>query len=79
MLGVAGIIAAAGVIILLQVPVLRKKKLKKELWAFWILLLLGVGISISKSILLNIPTPMSWIAIALKPFSDFLIHIGLIK
>ncbi|MBW7474254.1 hypothetical protein K0T92_05820 [Paenibacillus oenotherae] len=65
--------------VMLQVPPLRKKKLTRELWAFWILLLLGVGISIAKIVMRNVPTPLEWIAMALQPFSDFLIRIGLIK
>lgn len=79
MLGVAGIVAAAGFIAMLQVPVLRQKKLKKELWVFWVILLLGAGIGISRALKIYVPTPAAWIAAALKPFSDFLVSIGMIK
>ncbi|TKH45142.1 hypothetical protein NST83_01735 [Paenibacillus sp. FSL R10-2782] len=78
-LNILGILLVAVAISMLEVPYMRKKRLKKELWLFSILLLLGVGISIAKALSWFIPTPLDWIAAVYRPFSDFLTHIGLIK
>ncbi|MDQ0493802.1 hypothetical protein QOZ95_001964 [Paenibacillus brasilensis] len=79
MVSVLGILLVAAVICLLEVPYMWKKGLKKELWLFSILLLLGIGISSVKILVWTVPTPLDWITVIYKPFSDFLIHIGLIK
>ncbi|EHS59720.1 hypothetical protein WG8_0293 [Paenibacillus sp. Aloe-11] len=79
MVKVLGILVLAAVICLLEVPYMWKKGLKKELWLFSILLLLGIGISSAKALSWTIPTPLDWITALYRPFSDFLIRIGLIK
>ncbi|MEK5237407.1 hypothetical protein NST99_17105 [Paenibacillus sp. FSL L8-0470] len=76
---ILGIMLSAAAIIFLEVPYMLRKRLKKELWVFSILLLLGVGISSAKALQWDIPTPLDWITIVYKPFTDFLTHIGLIK
>lgn len=72
MWGVIIILAIAVGIVMIEVPYLRKQQLKKELWVFLILLLLGTGLSIAKSLNIDIPNPSDWIAIVLKPLSDVL-------
>ncbi|ASR49445.1 hypothetical protein B4V02_23555 [Paenibacillus kribbensis] len=79
MVNVLGILLVAVVICLLEVPYMWKKGLKKELWLFSVLLVLGVGISCAKAFTWTIPTPLDWITAIYRPFSNFLIHIGLIK
>jgi hypothetical protein len=76
---IIGILLVAAAISIFEVPYMWKKGLRKELWLFSILLLLGVGISSAKALAWTIPTPLDWIAVVYKPFSDFLIRIGLIK
>jgi hypothetical protein len=77
MMGILGILVVAGVIALVEVPSLLKKGLKKELWVFGILLLLGTGLSIAQGLQMNIPNPLDGIAAVYKPMSDFLF--GLLK
>lgn len=72
MLASAGILIAAVIIMIIEVPSLLKKRQKKELWVFGILLLLGTGLSIAESLQVDIPNPLDGIAIVYKPFSDFL-------
>ncbi|WP_431091076.1 hypothetical protein [Paenibacillus sp. 8b26] len=79
LMNVLGILLVAVAISMFEVPYMRKKGLKKELWLFYILLFLGVGISSAKALSGFIPTPLDWIAAVYRPFSDFLTHIGLIK
>ncbi|MNN09370.1 hypothetical protein D3C81_1222490 [compost metagenome] len=76
---IMGIMLSAAAIIFLEVPYMLRKRLKKELWVFSILLLLGVGISSVEALQWAIPTPLDWITAVYKPFTDFLTHIGLIK
>ncbi|MGQ3480068.1 MULTISPECIES: hypothetical protein [unclassified Paenibacillus] len=76
---ILGIMLSAAVIMILEVPYMLRKRLRKELWVFSILLLLGVGISSAKSLQWTTPTPLNWITAVYKPFTDFLTHIGLIK
>lgn len=76
---IIGIFLVAAVISLIEVPDMWKKGFKKELWLFFILLFFAVGISCAKVLHWLIPTPLDWITAIYRPFSNFLIHMGLIK
>ncbi|MEH7126437.1 hypothetical protein V7122_13810 [Bacillus sp. JJ1532] len=71
MLMVIGIFVIAIIIIAIEVPYLKKNKLKKESWVFSILLIIGVGLSIAYNLHLYIPNPLQGLAVIFKPFSDF--------
>ncbi|OIK08425.1 hypothetical protein BIV60_26380 [Bacillus sp. MUM 116] len=72
MLGVAGTIVAAIMMVVFEIPNLRKKKLTKELWVFSFLMLIAVGLGIAQSLGLKIPNPLNGITIVFKPLSDFI-------
>ncbi|MDQ8735187.1 hypothetical protein [Paenibacillus sp. LHD-38] len=72
MLAIAGILTVSIAIAILEVPALRKKKWKKELWVFSVLLLIGAGLSIAQSLHVKIPNPLDWISFIYKPLSDSL-------
>ncbi|CAM4320442.1 hypothetical protein L1N85_15360 [Paenibacillus alkaliterrae] len=74
MVVIVGILAAAIVMIMLEVPTLRKQKMKKELWVFSILMLVAVGLSIAMGLQIDIPNPVDGITMLYKPFSDFVFH-----
>ncbi|WP_026573413.1 hypothetical protein [Bacillus sp. UNC438CL73TsuS30] len=71
MLGVAGTIVAAILMMAFEIPNLWKKKLRKELWVFSILMLMAAGLGIAHSLDLPIPNPINGITIIFKPLSDF--------
>ncbi|MDN3019655.1 hypothetical protein PH210_26175 [Paenibacillus sp. BSR1-1] len=72
MLGVAGTIVAAIIMIAFEIPYLKKKKLTKELWVFSFLMLFAVGLGIAHSLNWPIPNPLDGIRTVLQPFSDFI-------
>ena len=72
MLAVAGILVIVAVIIAIDVPSLLRKKLKKELWIFSILLLFGTALSIAQALNIKIPNPLDWITAIYKPLSDMI-------
>ncbi|MEW9669859.1 hypothetical protein [Ammoniphilus sp. 3BR4] len=72
-----GILFISGILAMMEVPSLFKKKLRKELWVFSILLVCGTGLSIAMVLNKEIPNPLDWITALYKPFSDFLY--GLLK
>lgn len=72
MVAVAGILVIVAVIIAIDVPPLLRKKLKKELWIFSILLLFGTALSIAQALNMKIPNPLDWITAIYKPFSDMI-------
>ena len=74
---ISGILLVTVVISLIEVPSLLKKGLKKELWVFGILILLGTGLNIAQGLKIDIPNPLDWINVVYKPFSDFVL--GLFK
>lgn len=74
-MAIAGILLIAILIIVLEVPPLWKKKQKRELWVYSLLLLFGVGLSIAESLDLNIPNPLDWIAVIYKPLSDLVMSL----
>ncbi len=77
MWAIAGIITATAAIAIIEIPSLWRKKWKKELWAFSILLLFGAGLSFALSLHANIPNPLDWITFVYKPLIDALS--GLLK
>ncbi|MGM0880393.1 MAG: hypothetical protein ACQEXQ_05050 [Bacillota bacterium] len=72
MWAITGIIVTASFIVMIEVPPLLRAKLKRELWLFSILLLLGIVLSIAKSLQLAIPNPLDMLWIIFQPFSDWL-------
>lgn len=69
---VFGIVALAIAIALIEVPNLLKRGLRKELWIFAILLLLGTGFSIAEGAQVKIPNPMDALAFIYKPLTQWL-------
>lgn len=72
MLGVAGVLVAAIIILVKEVPYLKKKGLKREMWAFSFLLLFAVGIGIAISLHLHIPSPRDGLTYIYKPLGEML-------
>lgn len=70
MWAITGILAAGILIAILEVPPLLKRKLKKELYVFFLLLVFGIGLSIAQTLSMNIPNPLDWIKVVYKPLSD---------
>lgn len=68
MLVTMAIVAIAVIIAFIEVPYLLKKGLKKELWTFFILLLVGTGLSIAEGLEVDIPNPMEALAVIYQPF-----------
>ncbi|MDW8802542.1 hypothetical protein P8V03_15450 [Clostridium sp. A1-XYC3] len=55
------------VIILIEVPALIKKGLKKELKVFFVLLFISMSLSIAKGLNMNIPNPFDLLTIIYNP------------
>ncbi|PWA12238.1 hypothetical protein DCC39_07345 [Pueribacillus theae] len=72
MLSLIGILAVTAAIIAIDVPPLLKKKQKKELWAFFILLGFGVTLGILMSFEVNIPNPLEFIHWIFKPIISWI-------
>jgi len=72
MFKVLGILGVSVAIMMIEVPSLLKKGLKKELVLFSVLLLIGVGLSIGNAMHLKIPNPLTGLTVVFKPFSDFI-------
>ncbi|MET3292762.1 UNVERIFIED_CONTAM: putative membrane protein YczE [Brevibacillus sp. OAP136] len=67
---VLGILIVILIICLLEVPSLLKKKQRRELLAFSVLLLVGTGLNIALALHIELPNPMDWIIAVYKPVSD---------
>lgn len=70
MLKISGIFAVTAVIAMLEVPLLWKQKLVKELWVFAILLLVGAGLSFALIMHVTLPSPLDFLTWIYKPISD---------
>ncbi|MFD4816626.1 hypothetical protein [Peribacillus butanolivorans] len=71
-MAVTVILILVAIIIAIDVPSLLRKKLKKELWIFSVLLLFGTALSISQALNIKIPNPLDWITAIYKPLSDMI-------
>lgn len=67
---IVGVFFLAFLIGLLEVPQLIQKKFKKELWVFFSLLVIGIGLGIARSIDLDLPSPLNLIITIYKPISE---------
>lgn len=72
MYSIFGILIVAIGMVLYEVPSLIKKRFKKELWVFSILLMFGVFISILESLNIDMPNPSDWLTIIYSPFNSLL-------
>jgi membrane associated rhomboid family serine protease len=72
MWAISGILAAAGVIFIIEAPALLKRRSIKELWIFSILLVVGTVLSILLSLQVNLPHHLDWITAIYRPFSDLM-------
>ncbi|MFD2442840.1 hypothetical protein ACFSO7_02370 [Bacillus sp. CGMCC 1.16607] len=72
MVAVAGILVIVAIIIAIDVPPLLRKKLKKELWIFSILLLIGIVLSVAQVLEMKIPNPLEWIIAIYQPLSNMI-------
>ncbi|MED4286051.1 hypothetical protein P4678_07430 [Priestia megaterium] len=75
MLGVLGLLIVCTLVIWFEVPKLRQKKAKKELWLFYTVLAIGMVVSICKALGLNVPNPSDLSTAIFKPVSIFLLHL----
>lgn len=69
---VLSVLAFGTVLCFYEIPQMLKSKSYKELWAFSILLALGVVLVILKSLNVTISNPSDWIAWVYSPVSDLL-------
>lgn len=72
MLKSVGILLVAAVILFIEVPSLVEKKYNKELIVFYILLTIGVGLSIAYSLGKSIPNPIDLLTFIYQPLHDAL-------
>lgn len=78
MLSIVLILVVTSYIIWFVAPNLFKNKYYKELWAFFILLSIGVVTSLLVNLLNNIPTPLQVITNILSPLILLLKNMGLV-
>lgn len=74
MLASIGVLVAAVLMFIIEVPNLFKKGLKRETLVFSILLLIGTLLSILHLYNIDPPSPHKWIAIIYRPLSDIIYH-----
>lgn len=67
MLPIIGILAVVIVIIVLEVPMLWRKKWYKELWVFSIILLFGTVLSIAIALRVKLPNLIDWMIVIYNP------------
>ncbi len=72
MVAVIGIFVIVAVIVAIDVPPLLRKKCKKELGIFSVLLLFGTALSIAQALNIKFANPLDWITTIYKPLSDII-------
>ncbi|WP_308639812.1 hypothetical protein [Paenibacillus silvisoli] len=73
MWAITGIVVLSGVCAAVDMPMMKGRA--KELWVFWLLLLLGAGLSIAVALRLPIPNPLDMIAVVFRPVGYWLHNI----
>jgi hypothetical protein len=72
MWAIAGILFAGGFITYIEAPYMIKKRMIKELYIFFILLFIGLTVSILQAIRIRLPNPLDLISVIYKPISDLI-------
>ncbi|MCY9661246.1 hypothetical protein P5G65_01200 [Paenibacillus chondroitinus] len=67
------ILLAVAAIVLIEVPRMRRKRLKKELWSFSVLLVLGTALCVSKALGSHLRSPLAYISYVFKPMGELLL------
>jgi hypothetical protein len=70
---ITGILMSAVIIFIIDGRLLWRKKLKKELWVFCILLLTGTGLSVAQSLNVKIPNPIEAIVFLFLPVTKAIV------
>ncbi|BFT75741.1 hypothetical protein [Paenibacillus sp. P36] len=66
------ILLAVAAIVLIEVPRMRRKRLKKELWSFSVLLVLGTALCVAKALGAHLRSPLVYISYVFKPMGELL-------
>ncbi|MDH6370710.1 hypothetical protein M2444_002495 [Paenibacillus sp. PastF-3] len=69
-MGIVVTLIVVAVIAAIEVPLMWKKKLIKEMWAFSFLLLLGAFFSLINALHISVSNPLGWMIFIYKPISD---------
>ena len=77
MLAIFGIISASVLIILIELPTLRKEKFSKDSFVFGFFFLIAVTLAITLAVNPNLPTPFDWLIMVFKPLNYWVDHISL--
>lgn len=76
MLAIFGIICVCVLVILIELPELRKEKFSKDSFAFGLFLLIAVTLAITLAVNLSLPTPIDWLLMVFKPLNYWVDHIS---
>jgi hypothetical protein len=69
------IAAAAIVIVLMEVPYLRKNSSQKDLWVFYLMLGIGVAINGAQGLQIQLPNPAEWMEAVFNPLSSLVFRL----
>ncbi len=69
-MGIVVILIVVAVIATIEVPLMWRKKLIKEMWVFSFLLLLGTFFSLINALHISVSNPLGWMIFIYKPVSD---------
>lgn len=69
-MGIIVTLIVVAVIAAIEVPLMWKKKLIKEMWVFSFLLLLGTFFSLINALHISVSNPLGWMIFIYKPISD---------
>ncbi|MDM5225025.1 hypothetical protein QUF73_02265 [Cytobacillus sp. NJ13] len=72
MIAVAGVLIVIAIIIAIDARPLWRKKQKKELWAFSILMIFGTALCMLYALDVKLPNPLDWLTAIYKPLSDMM-------
>lgn len=70
-----GILLIMGLIAMLEIPSMLRKKWKRELWTFIILMILATGLAVAQTLKIKLPNPLDFIALIYKPISDWMLQL----
>jgi len=71
---IIGVLFVSLVIVYIELPSIKERKLKRELYSFVFFLLIGIGLNMVNGLHIKFPNLLDWLAIVYKPVRQLMFN-----
>jgi len=71
---IIGVLFVSLVIVYIELPSIKERKLKREIYSFVCFLLIGIGLNMVNGLHIKFPNLLDWLAIVYKPVRQLMFN-----